>query len=94
MSKTRRPGSHCDPLVRVVADPENGCETCWEALRKELERLKLPLATEALHITLSQTGADAAVLGATMLAIHHSLSPANIEAMIAASGGGTLRAVK
>jgi predicted NBD/HSP70 family sugar kinase len=63
-------------------------------VREVVYRRSMPLATEALHITLSQTGADAAVLGATMLAIHHSLSPANIEAMIAQSSGGALRAVK
>lgn len=63
-------------------------------VREVVYRRSMPLATEALHITLSQTGADAAVLGATMLAIHHSLSPANIEAMIAQSAAGALRAVK
>lgn len=63
-------------------------------VREVVYRRSMPLATEALHITLSQTGADAAVLGATMLAIHHSLSPANIEAMIAQSSAGALRAVK
>lgn len=63
-------------------------------VREVVYRRSMPLATEALHITLSQTGADAAVLGASMLAIHHSLSPANIEAMIAASSAGLMRAVK
>ncbi|BDZ54208.1 sugar kinase [Agromyces marinus] len=63
-------------------------------VREVVYRRSMPLATESLHITLSQTGADAAVLGASMLAIHHSLSPASIEAMIAQSAGGPLRAVK
>jgi predicted NBD/HSP70 family sugar kinase len=42
----------------------------------------MPLATEHLQITQSKAGADAAVLGACMLAIHHALSPANIEEMV------------
>jgi predicted NBD/HSP70 family sugar kinase len=63
-------------------------------VREVVYRRSMPLATGSLHITLSQTGADAAVLGAAMLAIHHSLSPANIEAMIAASSAGLMRAVK
>jgi glucokinase len=42
----------------------------------------MPLATEHLQITQSKAGPDAAVLGASMLAIHHALSPENIEAMV------------
>ena len=42
----------------------------------------MPLATEHLQITQSKAGADAAVLGACMLAIHHALSPSNIEEMV------------
>ena len=42
----------------------------------------MPLATEHLQITQSKAGADAAVLGACMLAIHHALSPTNIEVMV------------
>ena len=33
-------------------------------VREVVYRRSMPLATESLHITLSQTGADAAVLGA------------------------------
>ena len=42
----------------------------------------LPLATEHLQITQSKAGADGGVMGASMLAIHHALSPARIEAMV------------
>ncbi|MFD4421093.1 ROK family protein [Agromyces sp. NPDC058484] len=42
----------------------------------------MPLATEYLQITQSKSGSDAAVLGACMLAIHHALSPENVEAMV------------
>ena len=47
----------------------------------------MPLATEHLQITQSKAGADAAVLGACMLAIHHALSPANIEEMVVGAPG-------
>jgi predicted NBD/HSP70 family sugar kinase len=41
----------------------------------------MPLATGHLSIVQSTAGASAAVLGASMLAIHHALSPENIDAM-------------
>lgn len=47
----------------------------------------LPLATEHLQITQSKAGADAAMMGASMLAIHHALSPARIEAMVESAPG-------
>ncbi|QEO08725.1 ROK family transcriptional regulator [Protaetiibacter larvae] len=43
----------------------------------------MPLATEHLQITQSKAGPDAAMLGASMLAIHHALAPESIEAMVA-----------
>lgn len=54
-------------------------------VREVVYTRSMPLATEHLQITQSKAGADAAVLGASMLAIHHALSPENIEAMVSAS---------
>ena len=51
-------------------------------VREVVYTRSMPLATEHLQITQSKAGADAAVLGACMLAIHHALSPANIEEMV------------
>jgi predicted NBD/HSP70 family sugar kinase len=51
-------------------------------VREVVYTRSMPLATEHLQITQSKTGPDAAVLGASMLAIHHALSPVNIEAMV------------
>ena len=51
-------------------------------VREVVYTRSMPLATEHLQITQSKAGADAAVLGASMLAIHHALSPENIEAMV------------
>ncbi len=54
-------------------------------VREVVYTRSMPLATEHLQITQSKAGADAAVLGASMLAIHHALSPENVEAMVTAS---------
>ncbi|WP_323740672.1 ROK family protein [Microcella flavibacter] len=42
-----------------------------------------PLAATHLAIVESSTGADAAVIGASMLAIHYALSPENVDALTA-----------
>ena len=41
----------------------------------------MPLATEHLAIVQSSAGEQAAVLGASLLAIHHALSPEGVDAM-------------
>jgi glucokinase len=51
-------------------------------VREVVYTRSMPLATEHLQITQSKAGPDAGVLGASMLAIHHALSPENIEAMV------------
>ncbi|WP_168625757.1 MULTISPECIES: ROK family transcriptional regulator [unclassified Cryobacterium] len=50
-------------------------------VREVVYARSMPLATEHLGIVQSRAGEDAAVLGASMLAIHHALSPASIDAM-------------
>ncbi|MEO5921550.1 MAG: ROK family transcriptional regulator [Pseudolysinimonas sp.] len=55
-------------------------------VREVVYTRSMPLATEHLQITQSKAGPDAAVLGASMLAIHHALSPVNIEAMVVGVG--------
>lgn len=52
-------------------------------IREVVYTRSMPLATEHLQITQSRIGADAGVLGACMLAIHHALSPDRVEAMVA-----------
>jgi hypothetical protein len=47
-------------------------------------RCSMPLATEHLSIVQSRSGEDAAVIGASMLAIHHALSPAALDQLAAA----------
>lgn len=50
-------------------------------VREVVYTRSMPLATENLTIVQSQAGANAAVIGASMLAIHHALSPHSIDAM-------------
>lgn len=54
-------------------------------VREVVYTRSMPLATEHLQITQCKTGPDAAVLGASMLAIHHALAPESIEAMVAST---------
>jgi len=54
-------------------------------VREVVYTRSMPLATEHLQITQSKLGPDAAVLGASMLAIHHALAPESIEAMVAST---------
>jgi len=50
-------------------------------VREVVYTRSMPLATEHLQIVQSAAGAEAALLGASMLAIEHVLSPDNVEAM-------------
>jgi predicted NBD/HSP70 family sugar kinase len=50
-------------------------------VREVVYTRSMPLATEHLSIVQSSAGADAAVIGASVLAIHHALSPESIDAM-------------
>jgi predicted NBD/HSP70 family sugar kinase len=51
-------------------------------MREVVYTRSMPLATQHLQIVPSSAGANAAVLGASMLAIHHALSPARVDAMV------------
>lgn len=50
-------------------------------VREVVYTRSMPLATEHLSIVQSQVGENAGVIGASMLAIHHALSPESIDAM-------------
>jgi glucokinase len=51
-------------------------------VREVVYTRSMPLATQHLQITQSSAGPNAAVLGASMLAIQFALSPQRVEAMI------------
>jgi len=48
-------------------------------VREIIYTRSMPLATSHLTIAASAAGAEAAILGASLLAIHHALSPENID---------------
>jgi len=50
--------------------------------REVVYRRSMPLATGNLQIAQSRSGQNAAVQGASMLAVHHALSPERIEALL------------
>ena len=52
-------------------------------VREVVYSRSMPLATEHLSIVQSRSGEKAAVIGASMLAIHHALSPAAIDELAA-----------
>lgn len=52
-------------------------------VREVVYTRSMPLATEHLQIVQSAAAENAAVIGASMLAIHHALSPEGIEALAA-----------
>jgi predicted NBD/HSP70 family sugar kinase len=51
-------------------------------IREVVYSRTIPLATQHLQIVQSSSGLDAGVLGASMLAIHHAMSPRRIDAMV------------
>jgi predicted NBD/HSP70 family sugar kinase len=51
-------------------------------VREVVYTRSMPLATEHLQIAQSRAAENAGVIGASMLAIHHALSPVAIDAMV------------
>lgn len=51
-------------------------------VREMVYSRSMPLATEHLQITQSRAGADAAILGASMLAIQFAFSPERVEGVV------------
>jgi predicted NBD/HSP70 family sugar kinase len=56
-------------------------------IREAVYSRTVPLATQHLQIVQSSSGVHAAVLGASMLAIHHAMSPERIDAMVLGLSG-------
>lgn len=82
-----------NPSVVVIGGQLAGAgEHLLAGIRESVYQRSLPLATEHLRIVTSRAGGEAAVLGASALAIEHVLSPdvveAASEAMAAADAAG------
>jgi predicted NBD/HSP70 family sugar kinase len=73
-----------NPSVIVLAGSIAGAgEQLLAGVREVVYERSTPLATKALQILPTQMGADAAAVGASILAIQHGLSPESIDAMVA-----------
>ncbi|PWN01352.1 sugar kinase [Nocardioides silvaticus] len=76
-----------NPSVIVIGGALAGAgESVLAGIREIVYRRSLPLATQNLHITTSQAGQRAGVIGAAALAIGHVLSPDSIERAVEVSG--------
>jgi predicted NBD/HSP70 family sugar kinase len=70
-----------NPSVVVIGGQLAGAgEHLLAGIRESVYQRSLPLATEHLRIVTSRAGGEAAVLGASALAIEHVLSPDVVEA--------------
>ena len=70
-----------NPSVVVIGGQMAGAgEHLLAGIRESVYHRSLPLATEHLRIVTSRAGGEAAVLGASALAIEHVLSPEAVEA--------------
>ena len=70
-----------NPSVVVIGGQLAGAgEHLLAGIRESVYQRSLPLATEHLRIVTSRAGGEAAVLGASALAIEHVLSPEVVEA--------------
>ncbi|CAA9386079.1 MAG: hypothetical protein AVDCRST_MAG32-1979 [uncultured Nocardioides sp.] len=70
-----------NPSVVVIGGQLAGAgEHLLAGIRESVYQRSLPLATEHLRIVTSRAGREAAVLGASALAIEHVLSPEAVEA--------------
>lgn len=79
-----------NPSVVVIGGQLAGAgEHLLAGIRESVYQRSLPLATEHLRIVTSRAGGEAAVLGASALAIEHVLSPEVVEAASEALLGGS-----
>lgn len=70
-----------NPSVVVIGGQLAGAgEHLLAGIRESVYQRSLPLATEHLRVVTSRAGGEAAVLGASALAIEHVLSPDVVEA--------------
>ena len=77
--------SMVNPSVIVLGGRVSGAgEHLLAGVREVVYQRSTPLATQHLSIVQSQEATNAAVLGASVLALHHALSPEGIGAMNAA----------
>lgn len=68
-------------IIAIGGAMSQAGEHLLAGVREVVYTRSMPLATEHLSIVQSHAGDNAGVIGASMLAIHHALSPESIDAM-------------
>ncbi|HEY4224791.1 MAG TPA: ROK family transcriptional regulator [Pseudolysinimonas sp.] len=73
-----------NPSVIVIGGSVSAAgEHLLAGVREVVYQRSTPMATHHLSIVQSRAAENAAVLGASILALHHALSPASIDGMVA-----------
>jgi predicted NBD/HSP70 family sugar kinase len=71
-------------VIAIGGSMSEAGEHLLAGVREVVYSRSMPLATEHLMIVQSRAADRAAILGASMLAIHHALSPASLDTLAAA----------
>ncbi|PJJ70986.1 putative NBD/HSP70 family sugar kinase [Diaminobutyricimonas aerilata] len=71
-------------VIAIGGSVSQAGEHLIAGVREVVYTRSMPLATEHLSIVQSRAGDKAALLGASVLAIHHALSPASIDSLVGA----------
>jgi len=71
-------------VIAIGGSMAQAGEHLLAGVREVVYQRSMPLATEHLSIVPSRAGDRAGLMGASMLAIHHALSPAAIDELAAA----------
>ena len=66
-------------VIAIGGSMSNSGEHLIAGIREVAYGRSMPMATEHLAIVQSEAGENAAILGASMLAIDHALSPKNLD---------------
>ncbi|ARC57565.1 N-acetylglucosamine repressor [Frondihabitans sp. 762G35] len=72
-------------VIAIGGSMAEAGEHLLAGVREVVYSRSMPLATEHLTIVQSRAAENAAILGASMLAIHHALSPAGLDTLAAAT---------
>lgn len=81
-----------NPKEIVLAGSMSAAPPLVAAIRSELYRMCLPLAADALEVRASRAAQDAAIRGASILALDEFLAPARVDELAGRSGVRTASA--
>ncbi|GAA4677384.1 ROK family transcriptional regulator [Frondihabitans cladoniiphilus] len=78
-------------IIAIGGSMAEAGEHLLAGVREVVYSRSMPLATEHLTIVQSRAADDAAILGASMLAIHYALSPSGLDTLAASSAESLVR---